>query len=480
MIEKNIEKKAKKEKIPRVKMPEQDPKERNKNFNEVTLGYTEEDALIEASRCLRCKKPKCVKGCPVEIDIKGFIELISDKKFEGSLEKIREMNALPAICGRVCPQEDQCEKLCILGIKDEPVAIGRLERFVADWEMKRIAEGVKECAYSEVTNKCTKEKIAVIGAGPAGLTCAGELAKMGYQATIFEALHKSGGVLVYGIPEFRLPKAIVQKEIDYVESLGVEIKTNMVVGKIFTIDELFSQGFKAVFISTGAGLPYFMDIPGENLNGVYSANEYLTRSNLMKAYKFPESDTPIVKADRVAVVGGGNVAMDSARTAKRLGAKHVYLVYRRSEEEMPARNEEIEHAKEEGIELKLLTNPVEIIGKDGWVNKIRCIKMELGEPDESGRRRPVPLKDSEFDLEAEVIIMAIGQGPNPLLTATMPELKLTKWGTIQADEETGKTSIKGVFAGGDIVTGAATVILAMGAATKAAKSIDEYIRTGSW
>jgi len=480
VIEKNIEKKAKKEKIPRVKMPEQDPMKRNKNFNEVTLGYTEEDALIEASRCLRCKKPKCVKGCPVEIDIKGFIELISDKKFEGSLEKIREMNALPAICGRVCPQEDQCEKLCILGIKDEPVAIGRLERFVADWEMKRIAEGVKECAYSEVTNKCTKEKIAVIGAGPAGLTCAGELAKMGYQATIFEALHKSGGVLVYGIPEFRLPKAIVQKEIDYVESLGVEIKTNMVVGKIFTIDELFSQGFKAVFISTGAGLPYFMEIPGENLNGVYSANEYLTRSNLMKAYSFPESDTPIVKADRVAVVGGGNVAMDSARTAKRLGAKHVYLVYRRSEEEMPARNEEIEHAKEEGIELKLLTNPVEIIGKDGWVNKIRCIKMELGEPDESGRRRPVPLKDSEFDLEAEVVIMAIGQGPNPLLTATIPELKLTKWGNIQADEETGKTSIKGVFAGGDIVTGAATVILAMGAGTKAAKSIDEYIRTGSW
>lgn len=480
MIERNIEKKVKKEKIPRVKMPEQDPKKRNKNFNEVTLGYTEEDALIEASRCLRCKNPKCVEGCPVEIDIKGFIELISDKKFEGSLEKIREMNALPAICGRVCPQEDQCEKLCILGIKDEPVAIGRLERFVADWEMKRIAEGVKECAYSEVTNKCTKEKIAVIGAGPAGLTCAGELAKMGYQVTIFEALHKSGGVLVYGIPEFRLPKAIVQKEIDYVGSLGVEIKTNMVVGKIFTIDELFSQGFKAVFISTGAGLPYFMDIPGENLNGVYSANEYLTRSNLMKAYRFPESDTPIVKADRVAVVGGGNVAMDSARTAKRLGAKHVYLVYRRSEEEMPARNEEIEHAKEEGIELKLLTNPVEIIGKDGWVNKIRCIKMELGEPDESGRRRPIPLKDSEFDLKAEVVIMAIGQGPNPLLTATIPELKLTKWGNIQADEETGKTSIKGVFAGGDIVTGTATVILAMGAATKAAKSIDEYIKTGSW
>ena len=480
MTEKIIDKKVKKEKIPRVKMPEQDPNKRNKNFNEVTLGYTEENALTEASRCLRCKNPKCIKGCPVEIDIKSFIELISDNKFEEALEKIRERNALPAICGRVCPQEDQCEKECILGIKDDPVAIGRLERFVADWELKRIAEGIKECAYSEVTNKCTREKIAVIGAGPAGLTCAGDLAKMGYQVTIFEALHKSGGVLVYGIPEFRLPKAIVGKDIDYVKSLGVEIKTNMVVGKIFTIEELFKQGFKAVFVSTGAGLPYFMNIPGENLNGVYSANEYLTRSNLMKAYRFPENDTPIVKADRVAIVGGGNVAMDSARTAKRLGAKHVYLVYRRSEEEMPARNEEIEHAKEEGIELKLLTNPVEIIGKDGWVNKIRSIKMKLGEPDDSGRRRPIPIKGSEFDLEVEVVIMAIGQGPNPLLTSTIPELKLTKWGNINADEETGKTSIKGVFAGGDIVTGAATVILAMGAGTKAAKSIDEYISTGVW
>ncbi len=480
MTEKTIDKRVKKEKIPRVKMPEQDPNKRNKNFNEVTLGYTEENALTEASRCLRCKNPKCIKGCPVEIDIKSFIELISDNKFEEALEKIRERNALPAICGRVCPQEDQCEKECILGIKDDPVAIGRLERFVADWELKRIAEGIKECAYSEVTNKCTREKIAVIGAGPAGLTCAGDLAKMGYQVTIFEALHKSGGVLVYGIPEFRLPKAIVGKDIDYVKSLCVEIKTNMVIGKIFTIEELFKQGFKAVFVSTGAGLPYFMNIPGENLNGVYSANEYLTRSNLMKAYRFPENDTPIVKADRVAIVGGGNVAMDSARTAKRLGAKHVYLVYRRSEEEMPARNEEIEHAKEEGIELKLLTNPVEIIGKDGWVNKIRSIKMKLGEPDDSGRRRPIPIKGSEFDLEVEVVIMAIGQGPNPLLTSTIPELKLTKWGNINADEETGKTSIKGVFAGGDIVTGAATVILAMGAGTKAAKSIDEYISTGVW
>ncbi len=480
MTEKTIDKRVKKEKIPRVKMPEQDPNKRNKNFNEVTLGYTEENALTEASRCLRCKNPKCIKGCPVEIDIKSFIELISENKFEEALEKIRERNALPAICGRVCPQEDQCEKECILGIKDDPVAIGRLERFVADWELKRIAEGIKECAYSEVTNKCTREKIAVIGAGPAGLTCAGDLAKMGYQVTIFEALHKSGGVLVYGIPEFRLPKAIVSKDIDYVKSLGVEIKTNMVIGKIFTIEELFKQGFKAVFVSTGAGLPYFMNIPGENLNGVYSANEYLTRSNLMKAYRFPENDTPIVKADRVAIVGGGNVAMDSARTAKRLGAKHVYLVYRRSEEEMPARNEEIEHAKEEGIELKLLTNPVEIIGKDGWVNKIRSIKMKLGEPDDSGRRRPIPIKGSEFDLEVEVVIMAIGQGPNPLLTSTIPELKLTKWGNINADEETGKTNIKGVFAGGDIVTGAATVILAMGAGTKAAKSIDEYISTGVW
>lgn len=478
-IESN-KKRVKKEKIPRTSMPEQDPKVRAKNFKEVTTGYSEEDALREASRCIQCKNPKCISGCPVEIDIKEFIRLITEKKFEEALAKIREKNTLPAVCGRVCPQEDQCEKVCILGIKDEPVAIGRLERYVADRELKKLADQNKECVYSEVTHKCTREKVAIIGAGPAGLTCAAELAKEGYRATIFEALHKAGGVLVYGIPEFRLPKDIVQKEIDYLKSMDVEIKLNMVMGKILTIDELFNDGFKSVFISTGAGLPYFMDIPGENLNGVYSANEYLTRSNLMKAYKFPESDTPIMKGEKVAVIGGGNVAMDSARTALRLGAKHVYLIYRRSETEMPARNEEIEHAKEEGIDLKILNNPVEIIGKDGWVDRIRVIKMELGEPDESGRRRPIPVKGSQYDINVDVVVMAIGQGPNPLLISTIPGLELNSRGNIAADPETGKTSVKGVFAGGDIVTGAATVILAMGAGRKAAHSIDEYIRTDKW
>lgn len=480
MVEKISKKEPKKEKIPRVPMPEQDPVKRSANFNEVTLGYTEEDALREASRCIQCKNPQCIKGCPVEIDIKEFIRLIREKKFDEALEKIREKNGLPAICGRVCPQEDQCEKECILGSKEDPVAIGRLERYVADREMKHIAEGIKECAWSEVTKKCTKEKVAVIGSGPAGLVCAAELAKMGYRATIFEALHKPGGVLVYGIPEFRLPKEIVLKEIDYVKSLGVKIELNMVIGKILTLEDLFKKGFKAIFVSTGAGLPYFMGIPGENLNGVYSANEYLTRSNLMKAYKFPECDTPIVKGFRVAVIGGGNVALDSARTAKRLGAKKVYLIYRRSEEEMPARDEEIEHAREEGIEFQLLTNPVEIIGKDGWVSKIRCIGMKLGEPDDSGRRRPVPVKGSEFEIEIDVVVMAIGQGPNPLLASSVPDLNLTRWGNIKAEAVTGKTNIKGVFAGGDIVTGAATVILAMGAGKSAADAIDEYIKTGVW
>jgi glutamate synthase (NADPH/NADH) small chain len=480
MTEGISKKELKKEKIHRVPMPKQDPVKRSSNFNEVTLGYTEEDALREASRCIQCKNPRCIKGCPVEIDIKEFIRLVGEKKFDEALEKIREKNGLPAICGRVCPQEDQCEKECILGIKDDPVAIGRLERYVADREMKHIAEGIKECAWSEVTKECTKEKVAVIGSGPAGLICAAELAKMGYQATIFEALHKPGGVLVYGIPEFRLPKEIVQKEIDYVKSLGVKIEVNMVIGKILTIDDLFKKGFKAIFVSTGAGLPYFMGIPGENLNGVYSANEYLTRSNLMKAYKFPECDTPIVKGFRVAVVGGGNVALDSARTAKRLGAKKVYLVYRRSEEEMPARDEEIEHTREEGIKLLLLTNPVEIIGKNGWVSKIRCIRMKLGEPDDSGRRRPVPIEESEFDMDIDVVVMAIGQGPNPLFTSSAPKLNLNRWGNIIAEPVTGKTNVEGVFAGGDIVTGAATVILAMGAGKSAAAAIDEYIRTGVW
>ncbi len=480
MAERINKKELKKEKIPRVAMPEQDPEKRSGNFNEVTLGYTEEDALREASRCIQCKNPKCIKGCPVEIDIKEFIRLIREKKFDEALEKIREKNGLPAMCGRVCPQEDQCEKECILGIKDDPVAIGRLERYVADREMKHIAEGIKECAWSEVTKTCTKEKVAVIGSGPAGLVCAAELAKMGYQATIFEALHKPGGVLVYGIPEFRLPKEIVQKEIEYVKSLGVKIEVNMVIGKILTIDDLFKNGFKAIFVSTGAGLPYFMGIPGENLNGVYSANEYLTRSNLMKAYKFPECDTPIVKGLRVAVIGGGNVALDSARTAKRLGSKKVYLMYRRSEEEMPARDEEIEHTREEGIELQLLTCPVEIIGKNGWVSKIRCIRMKLGEPDDSGRRRPIPIEGSEFVMDIDVVVMAIGQGPNPLFTSSVPKLNLARRGNIIAEPVTGKTNIEGVFAGGDIVTGAATVILAMGAGKSAAAAIDEYIRTGVW
>ncbi len=480
MTEKEKTKKNKIKKIPRVAMPEQDPKERSKNFNEVNLGYTEDDALREASRCIQCRKPKCIEGCPAGIDIKSFIGLIQEKKFDEALEKIRECNSLPAVCGRVCPQEDQCEKTCILGIKDEPVAIGRLERYVADRELKRIAEGIQKCAWSEVTKKCTREKVAVIGSGPAGLTCGAELARLGYQVTIFEALHEPGGVLVYGIPEFRLPKEIVKKDIEYLKHLGVKIEVNMVIGKVLTIDELFNEGFKAVFISTGAGLPYFMNIPGENLNGVYSANEYLTRSNLMKAYKFPECDTPIIRGDRVAVIGGGNVALDSARTAKRLGAEHVYLIYRRSEQEMPARNEEINHTQEEGIEFNLLTNPVEIIGKDGWVNKIRCIRMKLGEPDDSGRRRPIPIKGSEFNIKVDVVIMAIGQGPNPVLTSTIPKLELNKWGNIKADLETGKTNVRGVFAGGDIVTGAATVILAIGAGKKAASAVDKYIRTGVW
>ncbi len=423
MVEKigSDKKNIKKIKIPRTPIPEQDPKVRARNFQEVALGYTEKDALLEASRCIQCKKPRCIKGCPVEIDIKEFIKLIEEKKFEESLAKIREKNTLPAICGRVCPQEDQCEKECILAIKEESVAIGRLERYVADRELKRLADEGKECVFLDGTHKCTREPVAIVGSGPAGLTCAAELAKLGFKVTIFEALHKAGGVLVYGIPEFRLPKDIVQKEIDYLKSMDVELKVNMVMGKILTVDDLFKDGFKAVFISTGAGLPYFMGIPGENLNGVYSANEYLTRSNLMKAYKFPESDTPIMKGENVAVVGGGNVAMDSARTAQRLGAKNVYLIYRRSEVEMPARNEEIGHAKEEGINLKTLNNPVEIIGKDGWADKIRVIKMELGEPDESGRRRPIPIKGSEYNIDIDVVIMAIGQGPNPLLIQQYPD-----------------------------------------------------------
>ena len=478
---------SKKIKVPRTRMRQQDPQKRIRNFEEVTLGYSEEDAVRESMRCLQCKKPRCIEGCPVEIDIKSFIDLISRRQFDRALEKIREKNSMPAICGRVCPQEDQCEKMCILGVKNDPVAIGRLERFVADRELneKEKKEGglkhlIKAANKGLSSSDNLRIKVAVIGSGPAGLTCAGELAKMGYIVTIFEALHKPGGVLVYGIPEFRLPKRILYKEVEFIKDLGVDIQFNMVVGKIFTIDDLLNNGYSSVFISTGAGLPYFMNIVGENLNGVYSANEYLTRSNLMKAYLFPKWDTPIARANKVAVVGGGNVAMDSARTARRLGAEHVYLIYRRSEVEMPARNEEIEHAKEEGIEFMLLTNPVEIIGKDGWASRIKCIKMRLGEPDDSGRRRPIPVSGSEYSIEVEAVVMAIGQGPNPLLTSTTPDLKLTKRGNIKADLESCKTSKRGVFAGGDIVTGAATVILAMGAGKKAARAIDDYIKTGKW
>ena len=489
--------KPKKEKIPRTKISQQDPQERVKNFSEVELGYSEEEALKETSRCLQCKKPKCADGCPVEIDIKSFIAYISEKQFEKALEKIREKNSMPGICGRVCPQEDQCEKECIVGIKNEPVAIGKLERFAADYIIKNpqtisvnsLPDNPDDAGSSDTENnllqkkgslsQINKIKAAVIGAGPAGLTCAGELAKLGYSVTLFEALHSAGGVLVYGIPEFRLPKSIVKGEVDYVESLGVNIKLNSIIGKIYTIDELIENGYKSIFISTGAGLPYFLSIPGENLNGVYSANEYLTRVNLMKAYLFPKWDTPIKKADIVSVVGGGNVALDSARTAKRLGAKKVYIIYRRSEVEMPGRIEEIHHAVEEGIEMKFLTNPVGIKGKDGWVNKISCIKMELGESDDSGRRRPIAIPDSEYDIDTDVVVIAIGQGPNPVLTQTSPDISLNKRGNIVADA-VGKTNKKGVFAGGDIVTGAATVILAMGAGKVAAKAMDEYMKTGSW
>lgn len=469
----------KKIKIPRVKMPEQPAGDRIKNFKEVELGLSEQQAVEESFRCLQCKKPICIDGCPVEIDIKSFIKLIGEKEYQKALDKIREKNALPAICGRVCPQEDQCEKKCVLGIKNDPVAIGKLERFVSDFGEKEKKDKNK-LEKSTHTSGGNVIKTAVIGSGPAGLTCAGELAKLGHEVTIFEALHKAGGVLIYGIPEFRLPKSVVEREIEYVKSMGVEIILDSVIGKTLTVDELMDKlGCKSVFVATGAGLPYFMDIPGENLNGVYSANEYLTRSNLMKAYIFPNWDTPIKKARKVAVIGGGNVALDSARTAKRLGAENVYLIYRRGEAEMPARIEEIHHAKAEGIEMIFLTNPVEIIGENGWVKKIRCIKMELGEIDSSGRRRPVPLKGSEHDIEVEVVVMAIGQGPNPLLTSSIPGLKLNKKGNIEADEA-GRTNKKGVFAGGDIVSGAATVILAMGAGRVAAHHMDEYIKTGSW
>ncbi len=459
-------------KIPRQPMPEQDPKVRARNFDEVPLGYTPDLAKTEALRCIQCKNPSCVGGCPVEVDIPAFISLVAEGDFIGAAKKIKGTNALPAVCGRVCPQEAQCEQVCVRGKKGDPVAIGRLERFVADYERAAGDVSIPKAPPS------TGKRVAIVGSGPAGLTVAGDLIQLGHEVTIFEALHKPGGVLVYGIPEFRLPKAIVAAEVDYLQKMGVKIQTSNVIGKIATVDELFEEGYDAVFLGTGAGLPTFMNIPGENLNGVYSANEYLTRSNLMKAYKFPEYDTPIVKGKNVAVIGGGNVAMDSARTAMRLGADHVYLIYRRSRTEMPARIEEVHHAEEEGIEFHLLTNPVRYIGNDkGWVVGVECLKMELGEPDESGRRRPVPMKGSEFVIDIDTVVVAIGAGANPLVQSTTPGLNTNKWNYIVADEETGQTSREGVFAGGDIVTGSATVILAMGAGRKAARAIHQYLMT---
>lgn len=455
----------------RHKMPEQEPQVRRHNFNEVTLGYDASIAQEEAARCLQCKTAPCRKGCPVEIDIPAFIGKVKTGEFEAAIDEIKNKNNLPAVCGRVCPQEDQCEKYCVLGKKGEPVAIGRLERFVADYAMKNFCE---KCMLAP---KEADGKVAVIGGGPAGLTVAGDLACMGYKVTVFEALHAPGGVLMYGIPEFRLPKDIVRKEIASLKALGVEIVVNAVIGKTYTIDELLSEeGYDAVFIGTGAGLPHFMNIPGENLNGVYSANEFLTRVNLMKAYQFPNAQTPVQVGKAVAVVGAGNVAMDSARTALRLGAEKVYIVYRRSEAEMPARAEELEHAKEEGVEFRLLTAPLQILGDErGWVKGMECIKMELGEPDESGRCRPVAIENSNYTLEVDTIVMAIGQGPNPLVQHTTPGLDVNKRGNIMAND-VGATSKEGVFAGGDIVTGAATVILAMGAGKKAAAEIHEYIQ----
>lgn len=452
----------------KVAMPEQEPNVRNKNFSEVALGYTKEMAMEEAARCLNCKHKPCMNGCPVNVPIPGFIEKVAEGDFEGAYEIITSENALPAICGRVCPQENQCEGKCVRGIKGEPVAIGRLERFVADYHMANVQPAVADIQKNG-------KRVAVVGSGPAGITCAGELVKKGYDVTVFEALHKAGGVLSYGIPEFRLPKDLVAKEIETVEKLGVDIQTNVIVGRSVTIDELMEQGYDAVFVGSGAGLPRFLNIPGENLLGVYSANEFLTRVNLMKAYKFPETPTPVKVGKKVAVVGAGNVAMDAARTAKRLGAEEVYIVYRRSEEELPARKEEVHHAKEEGIIFKLLNNPCAIHGEDGWVTGIEVVKQELGEPDASGRRSPVPVEGSNYVIDVDTVVIAIGQSPNPLIRQTTPGLDTQKWGGIVVEEDTMKTSKDGVYAGGDTVTGAATVILAMGAGKKAAKAIDEYL-----
>lgn len=460
-------------KIPRQPMPEQPGSERMNNFKEVNLGFTEELAKLEALRCIQCPKPVCIDGCPVGVKIQEFIQLVADGDFLGAAAKIKEDNVLPAICGRVCPQEEQCEVKCVIGKKGEPVAIGRLERFVADYERETV--GIRTPEIKPKTGK----KVAIVGSGPAGLSCAGDLIQMGHDVTVFEALHDIGGVLIYGIPEFRLPKTIVKAEVDALTALGVEFKTNAIIGMTDTVDELMENGYDAVFLAVGAGLPYFMNIPGENLNGVYSANEFLTRVNLMKAYRFPEYDTPVfnVKDKNVAVFGGGNTAMDAVRTSKRLGAKNAYIIYRRSEVEMPARKEEVHHAKEEGIEFILLTNPLEFIGdENGWLKAVKLQKMELGEPDASGRRRPVPIQGSEYILDIDMTVIAIGNGSNPIIQKTTPDLQFNKWGNILVDQNTMKTSKKGVFAGGDIVTGGATVILAMGAGRTASKAIDEFLK----
>jgi glutamate synthase (NADPH/NADH) small chain len=453
-------------------MPRQDPKKRGKNFNEVALGYSLEQAKEEASRCIQCPKRNCVAGCPVGVDIPEFINAIREGDMPEAVRILKSKNALPGICGRVCPQETQCEQTCSLAKKEAPIAIGRLERFVADWERANL--GATKPLDSP---KPSGKKVAVVGSGPAGLTAAADLAKLGHGVTIFEALHVAGGVLMYGIPEFRLPKEIVQAEVDYVVSLGVKLELDAVVGKLATVDELLNNGYHAVFLGTGAGAPMFMNIPGENLNGIYSANEFLTRVNLMKAYCFPEYDTPVKLGRRVVVIGGGNVAMDSARCALRLGADKVYIVYRRSEVEMPARREEVENAMEEGIEFKLLTNPKRMLGDEqNWVVGIECYEMTLGEPDDSGRRRPVVKEGSEFTIDVDMVVEALGTRPNPLVSATTKGLETTKWGTLVANEETGKTVKDKVWAGGDIVTGAATVISAMGAGKRAAADIDEYLR----
>jgi glutamate synthase (NADPH/NADH) small chain len=467
-----------KEKIPRQKMAYIDKEARQKTFHEVPLGFTPEQAVLEASRCIMCKRPFCVEGCPVGIDIPAFIRLIKDGRFIEAALKIKEANSLPAICGRVCPQEDQCEIKCVLGIKDKPVAIGGLERFAADWEREHADPAVRTGIAIPQIPPPTGKRVAVVGSGPAGLTVASELARMGHDVTIFEALHKPGGVLVYGIPEFRLPKKIVEAEINYLKALGVKIKTNHIIGNIYTVDELFNQGYHAVFIGTGAGLPHFLGVPGENLCGIVSANEFLTRSNLMFAYEFPRADTPIYVGDRVAVLGAGNTAMDAARTAIRLGAREVSIVYRRTRKEAPARIEEVERAEEEGLKFQFLVAPTRFMGNsDGWVKAMECIRMELGEPDDSGRRRPVPVAGSEFIMEVDTVINAIGTGANKTIFETAPDIQRNKWGYIVADEETGLTSKPGVYAGGDIVTGSATVILAMGAGKKSAAAIDEYLKT---